>query len=142
MSRPFHIYRGNCYCGLQRVEFQTLVEPAEWNVRACQCHFCQSHSARTTSDPLGVLQLELNEQEIFRYRFGLATADFLLCKVCRLYLGALLTHEENRFMTVNVSVFNLEVQKTLPPARSVQYTEESARERITRRMAQWTPVQN
>ena len=43
-------------------------------------------------------------------------------------------------MTVNVSVFNLEVQKILPLARPVQYTEELVYERIIRRTIQWTPV--
>ena len=43
-------------------------------------------------------------------------------------------------MTVNVSIFNLEVQKILLLARPVQYTEESVYERITRRTIQWTPV--
>lgn len=140
MSRSLRVYYGTCYCGLQRINFKTIFEPAEWDVRACQCSFCTSHSARTTSDPLGIIELKLNEKEIFKYRFALATADFLLCKVCGLYLGALLTHEGKQFMTVNISVFDFQVKKTLPQARPVQYSEESARERIIRRSMKWTPM--
>ena len=142
MSKSLRIYYGICYCRLQSINFQTILEPAEWDVRACQCSFCTSHSARTTSDPSGIIQLKLNEEEIFRYRFALATADFFLCKVCRLYLGALLTHEGKRYMTVNISVFDLEVKKTLPQARPVQYIKESAHERICRRSTQWTPIRD
>src|SRR2546422_3634073 len=44
------------------------------------CSFCRKHGARTTSDPSGRVVITVRHPgQLLRYRFGLETADFLVC---------------------------------------------------------------
>src|SRR4029077_2060580 len=78
--------------------------PAVWQIRACQCRFCRRHAARTTSDPAGRVSFRIREEAaLARYRFGLRTADFLVCRNCGVYVGAVLTSSRGQFATLNIN---------------------------------------
>jgi len=72
------------------------------------------------------------------YRFGLRTADFLVCRRCGVYVAAILTTSTGRFATINVNA--LDKRPVVPEAVSVSYDGESATERERRRERHWTPV--
>ena len=56
--------------------------------------FCRAHGARTTSDPNGAMRIRIRDSEkLQRYRFGLKTADFLICRACGVFVGALMDEE-------------------------------------------------
>ena len=109
-------------------------------LRACGCGFCRAHGALTTSDPRGRLSFQVEELEALqRYRFGLRTADFLLCRNCGVYLGAQIDTAAGAFGIVNV----LALQPTpadLPQPASADYGAEDVPERIARRTRRWTPL--
>jgi hypothetical protein len=73
-----------------------------------------------------------------RYRFGLGTADFLLCRNCGVYIGALLTGAEGAFATLNTRAMNN--LSGLPTPQAAVYDQETAAERRGRRIRIWTPV--
>ena len=87
------IFEGGCHCGNLSYVFAASAPLEGLGLRADQCSFCRSHAARNTSDPNGTMRIEVrDEAKLGRYRFGLKTADFLLCRECGIYIGALMEY--------------------------------------------------
>jgi hypothetical protein len=113
---------------------------ALWSVRACQCGFCRARDAMTTSDPAGRLTFRVNDADsLQRYRFGLKTADFLLCRRCGVYLGAQIHTARGAFGIINTRALT-PLPQELPRAAAADYGSESPNERIERRERRWTPL--
>lgn len=133
-------FRGSCHCGALAFSFETPLPVSQWSVRACQCSFCRAHGARTTSDPGGRLTFHVGAAEALRrYRFGLKTADFLICGRCGVYVGAQVATAHGAFGIVNTLAM-LPVTEELPAATPVDYGSEGASERVARRELRWTPL--
>jgi len=139
-AAPLTRLRGGCHCGSLKVTFATACPPATLSVRACACSFCRRHGARTVSDPDGRVEFLIRDPaQLNRYRFGLATADLLVCHRCGVYLGALMSEDGAWYAIVNINV--LAAPDALPQAAlPVSYDGESAAERRARRRARWTPA--
>ena len=134
------VYHGACHCGAVGWVFKTRIDPSVWTVRACQCAFCRMHAARCTSDPDGSVELTTSDGELLRrYRFGLRTADFLICARCGVYLGAVIDEHGRAYATINLNTMTTPVER-LPDAVAVDYDAEDAHARIERRASKWTPV--
>ena len=126
---------GRCHC--RNVELAFTTELATLPLRACTCEFCRRHGARTTSDPHGDVHITVHDPALLRrYRFGLATADVLLCGRCGVYVGVVLAAEDGAWATVNANTF-----EPMPTgvATPVGYDGEDAAQRVARRRASWTP---
>jgi len=94
----------------------------------------------STSDPNGELAFTARSPECLqRYRFGLGTADFLLCRHCGIYIGAAIESENGCFGIINVRALT-----AAPPGMAVavpiSYDSENTEGRISRRGERWTPV--
>jgi hypothetical protein len=133
-------FEGCCHCGALSFAYQTALPPARWSVRGCQCAFCRAHAAVTTSDPSGRLTFHVNESaSLQRYRFGLRTADFLLCRRCGVYLGAQIETARGSFGIINTRALTPLAVK-LPLAVVANYDSEGATQRVARREQKWTPL--
>lgn len=132
--------RGACHCGAIGFEFDTALAPGALNLRRCGCSFCRKHGARTTSDPAGSVRFLVHQPGLLRrYRFGRRSADFLVCGECGAYLAAMIEVEGRGYVTLNANCFELE-EALAQEAPLVHYEEETAEQRITRRVARWTPL--
>ena len=140
MSESATAYAGECHCRSIGYTFQTRKQPNAWTLRACQCTFCRAHAVVTTSDPDGALEFTVREPgALNRYRFGLHTADFLICRNCGVYVGAVMQGAYGRFGIVNLHALRAPVvELALSSARD--YGCENAAERNARRERQWTPI--
>ncbi len=135
-------FDGSCHCGAVGFTFRTALAVSEWSVRACQCRFCRSHGALTTSDPAGSLSFRASTPELLnRYRFGMKTADFLLCRRCGVYVGAQIETDRGRFGIINLAALTT-VLRQLPAATPADYAAESSSERARRREQRWTPLES
>lgn len=133
-------FEGACHCGAISFAYRTPARPGEWSVRACQCTFCRAHMALTTSDPSGSVEFfERSAGAMNRYRFGQRTADFLVCRNCGVYLGAVISTGRGRFGIVNVNALRGR-PAGLPAAVAADYGSESVEQRVARREQRWTPV--
>jgi hypothetical protein len=47
-------YLARCHCGALSAHYSTMLPTPSWSVRACQCAFCTTHGALSTSDPAGL----------------------------------------------------------------------------------------
>lgn len=131
---------GGCHCGNLRYSFEASAPLEVLGLRRDMCGFCTAHSARNTSDPNGAMRILVRDAaKLNRYRFGLKTADFLVCRDCGVYIGALLEDEGEAWFTVNVNSF---AEKPTPdfPAVPQDFDSEDTHTRIARRKAKWTPV--
>jgi hypothetical protein len=133
-------FEGGCHCGNLSYVFEASARLDVLGVRACMCAFCRAHSARNTSDPNGLMRIAVRDSaNLERYRFALRTADFLVCKICGVYIGALLPSREGNWFTVNVNTFKDRPPLDFPLVPHVFDTEDT-KGRVARREARWTPV--
>jgi hypothetical protein len=131
---------GACHCSNLELTFETGRRPGELTVRACGCTFCRRHGARTVSDPGGRIEFAVHDpSQLSRYRFGLGTAEFLVCRTCGVYVGAVMAAAGSAYAIANVNA--LETPEVFDTAAvPVSYDGESAAERQARRRARWTPA--
>jgi hypothetical protein len=133
-------FNGGCHCGNLTVQFESPFRPSELPLRADSCSFCRKHGARTAADPRGRARLTIHDpNELIRYRFGLRTAEFLVCRRCGVYVGAVVSAAGKWYVTLNVNAFDCAPELT-QPARPVSYDGETESERIGRRIANWSPL--
>ena len=133
-------YEGSCHCGAIGWTYRTSIAPSQWPVRSCQCSFCRRHATRCTSDPAGSVAFSVVDGDaLHRYRFGLQTAEFLVCKHCGVYVGAYADGPGGRFATLNLNALKTPVDG-LPDATPTFYDAEDRDGRIQRREQRWTPV--
>jgi len=135
-----HRFEGGCHCGNLWYAFEASGNLETLGLRACMCSFCRAHGARNTSDPQGAMQIDVRSPDrLVRYRFGLRTADFLLCAHCGVYIGALLPDRQHGWFTVNVNTFREQPALDLPIQPTI-YDAEDVGGRVDRRKTKWTPV--
>jgi hypothetical protein len=129
---------GGCHCGNLALTFETRRRPDELAVRACGCSFCRRHGVRAVSDPQGRIEFVVQDPlQLSRYRFDLGTAQFLVCRTCGVYVGAVMAEAESAYATLNINALRTPEVFT-KAAVPVSYDRESAAERRARRRAGWT----
>ena len=140
MTAPPRSFDGGCHCGAVAFTFRTARPPERWEGRACQCSFCRSHGARSTSDPDGAVAFRIADAALLqRYRFGSKRTDFLICRRCGVYVAAVITTPRGALATLNVNTLDAGRRASFD-AMPVSYEGESVEERQARREKKWTPV--
>src|SRR5262245_39357633 len=131
---------GGCHCGTMPVGFDSAVGPAAFEVRACQGRFCRKHNPRAVADPAGRATIRVADAaQLQRYRFGLGTATYLLCRRCGVYVAALTEGEAEPRAIVIVNALDDAARFTREPL-AVDYDAEDRAGRVARRRARWTPA--
>jgi len=133
-------HTGRCHCGAVAVSYESAVPPEETELRACQCGFCRRHGSVAASDPAGRLVVTAAPADLLRYRFGLQTAEYLLCRHCGVYLAAVMQEDERAWSVVIVNVLDQRRRFARVP-RPVDYDAEDVAARRQRRRERWTPTQ-
>ncbi|MHB8455109.1 MAG: GFA family protein [Acidiferrobacterales bacterium] len=132
-------YLARCHCGALTARYRTAIAPDAWAVRACQCSFCRSHGALMTSDPEGSLDFRSHDVAFAqRYRFGGRTADFMVCRECGIYVGAMTPSDKGRLGVLNVLA--LRPLLILSAVKPMDYGAESPEAWRLCRETCWTPV--
>ena len=134
-----HQLAGHCHCGAIRVVLEPHLATEALPLRACQCSFCRTRGALTTSDPSGHLFIEAAPGTINRYQFGLRVTDFLLCAECGTYVAAVSEIDGATLGVVNVlgvSLAGFEGRAADP----MNYDGEDADQRLDRRQGRWMPT--
>jgi hypothetical protein len=136
-----HELMGGCHCGNISVVYKTAVAPEDAEPRACQCVFCRKHNTSAISDPAGDLTITVGAGEkLSRYRFGLRTADFLVCRECGVYIGAFMhgADENTGFATLMSAV--LDERARYAGGQAISFSAEDKDGRLARRRKVWTPA--
>ena len=132
-----HITSGGCHCGNIAYAFTSLVPPAEFGVRACQCTFCTKHGARWVSDPPARLNIEItDEAQVARYTFGHGTAEFLICKRCGALPAVLSDIGGTTYAVLNINTAENPAAYAAE-AEATNFDAENSEERLKRRARRW-----
>ena len=133
-------HRGGCHCGNLRLTLRLMQPPEAVRLRACQCSFCRAHQTRTTSDPNGAVELRAEDWSLVEpYRFGTGTADFLICRRCGVYVGAVCDTPAGPRAVINTNALDDRARFAGEPTPYAHEGERPA-DRMTRRAANWTPA--
>ena len=132
------ILRGACHCGQVEVAFETAMSVADLPLRACGCSFCRRHGTKAVADPNGRLTISAPSNGLNRYRFGLRTADYLICRSCGAYVAAAISGNGEERATLNVTATAIS-ELADRHAEPVDYDRETVEGRRTRRLTSWTP---
>ncbi len=109
-------------------------------VRACACAFCRRHGARCISGPDDSAQITVRDpSQLLRYSFALKTAEFLVCKGCGVYVGAVMQDGERSYAVININTFQ-DPNVFTCDAKSMNYDNEDDAGRRERRRQRWVPV--
>lgn len=133
-------FAARCHCGALTLAFTTRRAPAELPLRECQCSFCRKHGVRTVADPEGFAEIRASDASaLARYRFGLGTADYLVCARCGVYLAAVMEEGARAWAVLNVNAFDDRAAFT-GAATPMNYDREDEAQRRARRRKLWTPA--
>ena len=113
---------------------------ADHTLRACQCSFCRKHRSLAVSDPEGGIEIAFaDEAKVSRYRFGLGTAEYIVCRDCGVYVAAVMTEGDRSW---SVAIVNALDDRALfsGPRQPVDFSDEDDAARRARRRARWTPT--
>ena len=134
------LHTGGCHCGNISVHLQLSRLPEKMPLRSCACSFCRSHGTRTLSDREGQAEITVSDWSLVeRYRFGSRTADYILCRRCGVYVGAICETSIGKRAVINVNCLEDRAAFTQPPA-TPDYNGETTDARLQRRAINWMPV--
>ena len=134
------VYEGNCHCGAIGYTYSCETPPDAWAIRACQCRFCRAHDALSASERGATIEFRATDLgQLQRYRFGLRTADFLICRTCGVYIGAMIETPKGRFGIINTHALTDPAPATAA-AQPISYDGEETAGRVARREERWSPV--
>jgi hypothetical protein len=133
-------HTGGCHCGNLRIRLTLSKAPTEVALRACACSFCRAHGTRTVSDPDGRFEVWADDwSRVAPYRFGTRTADYLVCRSCGVYVGAVCDTGAGLRAVANTNALQQRDAFTQAPARP-DHDGETTAARLARRAANWTPA--
>jgi len=134
------LHTGGCHCGNITVTLRLSKPPAEMPLRSCSCSFCRAHGTRTLSDRDGLAEIGASDRSLVeRYRFGSRTADYILCRRCGVYIGAVCETGSGLRAVINVNCLTDRALFTQTPA-SPDYDGEPIDARLDRRSKNWMPA--
>jgi hypothetical protein len=132
-------HQGGCHCGNLRVRVRLTKPPAEMPVRSCACSFCRAHGTRTVSDPAGLAELWADWSLVQKYRFSSRTADYLLCRRCGVYIGAVCEAPAGCRAVINTLCLD-DRAAFIRQATHPDYDQETVEMRLARRAQNWMPA--
>jgi hypothetical protein len=133
-------HAGGCHCRNIRVRLRLSREPRASPLRSCACSFCRAHATRTVADPGGVFEVWADDWSLVEaYRFGSRTADYLVCRRCGVYVGAVCETSAGLRAVANVNSLDDRSAFTAVPA-APDYEGETTEARLARRAANWMPA--
>jgi len=131
------LIQGSCHC--RNISFALAWEPdpAEIQVRACDCTFCRKHAGVWTSNPAGSLQVRVEDPAaVRRYEFGTGTAEFHICSRCGVVPVVTSKIDGRLYAVVSVNAFE-NVEPSLLRRAPVSFEGEAEATRLARRQRNW-----
>jgi hypothetical protein len=132
---------GGCHCKNIQVAFETDKAPGDFEPRACDCSFCRQHQTRAVSDPEGKLSITVADgEQLSRYRFGLKSIDFLVCRNCGVYVAPFMPDPGDDHAYASLMISALDERDGFPAPVTKNYDDQGKEDRADRRRRVWTPA--
>ena len=95
-------YTGSCHCGNIALQIKLGNKLNSYTSRTCDCDFCLKHGASYISDRNGELAVFVTQKDkLSRYKHGDRIADFLICQICGVLVGACYKYNGHLYATLN-----------------------------------------
>jgi hypothetical protein len=134
------LHSGGCHCGNISVQLHLSLAPEQMPLRSCSCAFCRAHGTRTLSDRDGLADITAADWSLVeKYRFGSRTADYIFCRRCGVYVGAVCETSSGLRAVINTNCLSDRAAFTRTPA-APDYDGEADDARMERRATNWMPV--
>ena len=131
------LIHGRCHCGNISFELAWDPDPTEIPARACDCSFCTKHGGVWTSNPKGVLQVDVNEpSQVSKYSFGTRTAVFHVCSRCGIVPVVTSEIDGHTYAVVSVNAMT-DVNPSLLRRGPASFDGEGVDSRLARRKRNW-----
>lgn len=128
-------FTGRCHCGNIRYRLSTHRNLNELPVRRCNCSFCRKHGAVYTSDPSGVLDIDIKEPEaVKKYRFSSGVVEFLICANCGVMTAATASIDGNLYGVIIANSMDDPIATT---PEEKKFAEETLQDGLERRKRNW-----
>ena len=132
--------KGGCACGNVSVRLSLTKPLTEYTARKCLCSYCTARGALYVSDPDGKYEISVGEDsQLERQRFGTQTADFLVCRACDGFVGAVCDTPTGFRAVVNLKCLK-EGAALTTKIQDFDYDAETPDQRLARRGRNWTPA--
>ena len=133
-------HSGGCHCGNISVQLELSRAAEQMPLRSCSCSFCRAHGTRTLSDRDGRAEIAASDWSMVEhYQFGSRTADYMICRRCGVYIGALCQTASGLRAVINVNCLDDRAAFTQSPA-APDYDGETTETRLNRRSNNWMPA--
>ncbi|MCC6709942.1 MAG: hypothetical protein IT492_20490 [Gammaproteobacteria bacterium] len=133
------VISGGCHCGNLHYSLHWPLAEAP-TLRACGCDYCTRHGALWTSHPEAEVRLCIdNEAAVLPYRFGTASADFLVCRRCGILTLTRCEFEDALRTVVNANTFD-NLALTQCARINTDFEAEDLEQRLARRRRNWSPL--
>lgn len=98
---------GSCHCGNIKIEAELPKNMESYSPRACDCDFCEKHSAAYVTDPQGKLKVKVRDSQLLRYYHqGDENADFMVCMNCGVLAGVTYQYAGIIYGAINSRIVN------------------------------------
>jgi hypothetical protein len=105
----------------------------------CSCTFCRRHGARTMGDGPRRRSSSAPRRRAVALPLRLGITDYLVCRKCGAYVGAVMEDEGRLIATLNVNA--LDIRDSFDPAPPLHvYDGEDEQRRRSRRRKFWMPA--
>lgn len=139
MSGDSSVIRGTCHCGAVKAEMR-LTAPADGIVlRRCPCSFCRRTGALAYSDPDGRAHLTARADDLTIYQFGEGACDFLLCRICGVFVAAVSGDAETQRCVLNIAGLDPDLAQDCASV-PLEAAGEDRSGRKQRHASRWTPI--
>ena len=133
------LIKGKCHCGNIAFSLTWDPDPKEIPARACDCTFCRKHGGLWTSNPSGVLELQIQDSaKISKYTFGTETAEFQICARCGIVPVVTSRIDGRLYAVVSVNAFE-NLDPSLLNRVPASFGAEEPGSRLARRKRNWIP---
>lgn len=132
-----YICDGGCHCGNLRYQLSGPVPVSDWSARSCGCDFCTRHGGLYAAHPGAAMTVtQRSANDVGRYRFATASADFCFCKVCGVLVYLTSEIDGQLYGLVNMNTLD-ERPAAFADAPVMSYEGENRDARLLRRRANW-----
>lgn len=133
------VISGSCHCKNIEYIFETLIPVEDLYYRECNCSYCKKQGAIYTSDPEGVIYINIKEERnIIKYKFSSEVVEFVICKQCGIMPCASLCLNKDIYAVINVRTSDIDLNgKNI---KNVILEAEAPNESKIRRLQNWSTL--
>jgi hypothetical protein len=130
---------GGCHCKNIEYAFETTMPIEQLYFRECGCTFCSKQGAIYTSDPSGIIDINIKDKEkIIIYTFSTEVVEFIICKQCGVMPYVVMRLDQALYAVINIRTSNIDLAGK--EIKKIKINTETKIDSIKRRLKYWSKL--